>query len=143
MKIQDLMTYELITVPADTSIREAAHTMARHDVGFLPVLEGDSVEGLVTDRDIVVRAVAQGLDPDSTPVRSIMTDELWVISQHREADDVAQVMKQEQIRRVLVMNDADEIAGIVSLGDLAVHGDSEPLSGATLERISEPARPAR
>src|SRR5205085_6398609 len=111
--------------------------------GPLPVCEGDRLVGMITDRDIAVRAVAEGYDPWTTKVRDIMTPDLiWCF----EDDDVATVsrlMEDKQVRRVLVLDRSRRLVGIVALADLAVDVGDEQIVSETLARVSEPAEPGR
>jgi len=118
MKISEVMTSDVQTVNADQTMREAAGFMLRAEAGSIPVLEGDKVIGMITDRDIAVRGVAEGRGPE-TPVRELMSD--GIVCAH-EDDDVATVarrMSEEQVRRIPVLDSDDKLCGIVSLGDLA------------------------
>ncbi|HEX6986600.1 MAG TPA: CBS domain-containing protein, partial [Planctomycetaceae bacterium] len=129
-----------------TPIQEAARKMAEMNIGFLVVTGGDETApeplGVVTDRDIVVRAVAEGLGPD-TPVEEAMTPTVHVVDDSLSVEEAASLMKDKQIRRLVIRGADGELAGVVSLGDLACDGDDEELAGETLEAISEPATPVR
>ncbi len=126
-----------LTHPQDTIV-EAAATMKEFDVGMLPVAEGDKLVGAVTDRDIVVRGVAKEMNPTETRVGDVMTHDVDVCYEDQSIEEVAKVMKQDQIRRVIVVNRDDQLAGVVSLGDLAGHTDVET-SGEVLRKISKPS----
>jgi CBS domain-containing protein len=139
MRIQQIMTRCCACIAQDGTLQEAAHLMRDLNVGFLPVDDGDRLVGMVTDRDITVRATAAGLDPRTTPVREAMTPELVYCFQDQDIRDAARLMKDKQIRRLAVLNRERRLAGILTLGDLAVHTGDEQLVGETLERISEPA----
>jgi CBS domain-containing protein len=143
MRIFDVMTPQVETVSSRSSIREAAERMNSLDVGFMPVQEDDCVVGILTDRDIAVRAVAQGVDADMTAVTEIMTTEMWCLPADRDVQEAAQLMADKQIRRLLVLDDDNRLIGVVSLGDIAVQSHDAALSGKVLERVSEPADPAR
>jgi CBS domain-containing protein len=144
MTIKDVMTHEVDTVAPDSPIQDAAAHMKQMDVGMIPVHDGSRLHGVVTDRDIVLRAVAMGLDPRTTPVREIMTKEARCC---RPGDDVqvaAQLMEREQIRRLIVMDEGDRMVGVVSLGDLAISAVGDrALAGKVLERVSEPTHANR
>ncbi len=111
-----------IARPQDT-IAQAAGLMTRHDVGSLPVGDGDRLVGFLTDRDIVVRAVAGGLGPD-TPVREVMSTEVKYCFDDEDIDDVARNMAQQQVRRLPVLDRDKRLVGIVSLGNFADSGDA-------------------
>jgi CBS domain-containing protein len=139
MQVFEAMTPDVVRVTPDVSLMEAARTMKDLDIGPLPVCEGDRLLGMVTDRDITVRATAEGRDPRETPVSDVMT--MDVVCCH-EADDIrsaAKLMQDAQLRRLLVVNDAGKLVGIVSLGDIVLQTGDEKLAGKTLEKVSEPA----
>lgn len=117
-KVRDVMTAEPIVLQQDQTIADAAQAMRDTAVGAVLVVDGDRLCGLITDRDIVVRAVAESAPPDS-PVGPLVSSELIAIGADDEADDAARVMRANAIRRLPVMDDG-RIVGIVSLGDLAV-----------------------
>jgi len=143
MKLKDIMTSRVESVGPDTSVAEAAQKMRDLDVGPLPVCDNDRLAGIVTDRDIVVRAVAEGKDPRSFRVRDVMTPEVKYLFEDQDEEEAARLMQDEQIRRVLVLNRDKKLVGIVSLGDLAVRSGGGQREGKTLEEISEPALPRR
>ena len=141
MQVYEAMTPHVVRVAPKVTLMEAARTMKNLDIGPLPVCEGDRLLGMVTDRDITVRATAEGCDPRQTPVGDIMTTS--VVCCH-EADDVreaARLMQLTQLRRLLVVNDDGKLVGIVSLGDLVLQTGDEKLAGETLEKVSEPTGP--
>lgn len=141
MQLSEIMTATLETTGAEQSIREASKKMTSLNVGILPVVENDRAVGIVTDRDIVVRGIAAGVDVDKTPVREVMTRDMWCLPQDRDIQEAAQLMEEKQIRRILVLNEQGQITGIVSLGDLAVRSPDQNLSGEVIERVSEPSTP--
>ena len=144
MQVKDVMTTGVECVCPDTTLRTAAQKMKELDVGPLPVCgDDDRLAGIITDRDIAVRAVAAGLDPDTAQVRDVMTPNIIYCFEDQEVSDAAHMMEQNQIRRLAVLNREKRLVGIFSLGDLAVDGGDEQLSGHTLEAISEPAMPHR
>jgi CBS domain-containing protein len=107
------------------------------------VLDGDRVSGIITDRDIAVRAVARNANPAQVHVRDIMTPGAEHVTEDQDVEDAARLMEEKQIRRILVTGPEGNVIGIVSLGDIAVHTHNVNLGGAVLERVSEPARPER
>jgi CBS domain-containing protein len=144
MQVKDVMTTDVECVCPKTTLREAAQKMKELDVGPLPVCgDDDRLAGIITDRDIAVRAVAAGLDPGTAQVRDIMTPNIIYCFEDQEVSDAAHMMEQNQIRRLAVLNRKKRLVGIVSLGDLAVDTGDEQLAGHTLEAISEPAMPHR
>jgi CBS domain-containing protein len=132
------MTRDVRCVAPETTLEEAARQMRDLDVGPLPICDRDRLSGMLTDRDIVVRAVAEGRAP-STPVSQVMTKEVTYCYEDDSLDDCAKLMKQKQIRRVLVLDRSKRLVGIVSMKDLALEGQDEELSAQTLEAVSEPA----
>jgi CBS domain-containing protein len=137
------MTRNVETVRPDASLEEAARKMDDLNVGPLPVCDGDRLVGLVTDRDITVRATAAGKDPRSTPIREAMSQDLVYCYEDQDVQDAARLMQDKQIRRVPVLNRQERMVGIVSLGDIAAEGRDDRLSGEVLERVSEPSTPDR
>jgi CBS domain-containing protein len=138
MLISDIMTPDVEYVGPNDSLQEAARKMKRLDVGPLPVCENESVVGMVTDRDITVRAVAEGRDPKSTKVREVMSGEVICCFDDQEADVAARLMESQQIRRVLVLNRDKRLVGIVSLADLAVQALKPERAAEILQEVSEP-----
>jgi CBS domain-containing protein len=141
MQVFEAMTPDVVRVTPGVTLMEAARTMKNLDIGPLPVCEGDRLLGMVTDRDITVRATAEGRDPQQTLVSEVMTTD--VVCCH-EADDIraaARLMQLTQLRRLLVVDDEGRLVGIVSLGDLVLQTGDEKLAGQTLEKVSEPSDP--
>jgi CBS domain-containing protein len=137
MKIAECMTQDIEIVNPDQPIREAAQFMLRSDSGVMPVSEGDRLVGMVTDRDIAVRAVAEGLGPD-TPVRDIMSGDVLYCFDDDEVEAVALKMSDSQVRRMPVLSREDEtLVGIVSLGDISRSEQSEAAAVA-LDGITDP-----
>jgi CBS domain-containing protein len=119
MKVAQVMTKDVRMTSPDQTIREAARTMSEEDVGVLPVAENDQLVGMITDRDIAIRAVAEGKGPEAK-VRQVMTDQVKYCFEDEELDHVAKNMANIQMRRLPVMNRDKRLVGIVSLGDLAM-----------------------
>ncbi|HEX2980261.1 MAG TPA: CBS domain-containing protein [Anaerolineaceae bacterium] len=142
-KVGDLMTRNVEAITQDASVKEAAHMMKDINVGVLPVLEGKRVVGMITDRDIVVRAVAEGKDPDKVKAHEIMTKNYIFVYEDQDVREAARLMSDRQIRRLLVLNHDNNLVGIVSLGDLSVDAGEDKLMAKTLEDISRPAKPDR
>jgi CBS domain-containing protein len=135
-KISEVMTREIRVARPDQTIREAALTMAREDIGSLPVGENDKLIGMITDRDIVLRAVAEGRSPD-TPVREVMTDDIKYCYDDDDVAHVAQNMAELQVRRLPVVNRDKRLVGIVALSNVAHCGDGH----ATEEMLRGVATP--
>lgn len=137
MKIAECMTQDIEIVSPDQPIREAAQFMLRADAGVMPVSEGDRLVGMVTDRDIAVRAVAEGLGPE-TPIGEIMSGDVLFCFDDDEVEAVALKMSDAQVRRMPVLSREDErLVGIVSLGDISRSEQSEAASVA-LDGITDP-----
>ncbi len=142
-KISEIMTRDVDVVRPDASLEEAARKMRTRDVGPLPVCDGDRVVGLITDRDIVVRATARGCDPKSTMVREAMTPDPVCIRDDDDIDAAMRLMEDRQIRRLPVVDRAGKLVGILALGDIAVDGATKKEAGKVLREVSEPAQPKR
>ena len=136
MRISEVMRTEVERVSSDQTAREAASFMLRADAGSIPVCEGDKVIGMITDRDIAVRGVAEGRGPD-TPVSELMSDGIVCAHEDDEVQAVAQRMSEEQVRRMPVVDSEERLVGIVSLGDLARETAGESAHQA-LEGVSAP-----
>jgi CBS domain-containing protein len=143
MLIREVMTETPECTRPDATVQEAARRMKELDVGSLPVCDNDRLEGIVTDRDIILRSVAEGHDPSKHRVREAMTEEIFYAFEDQDVEDLTKIMKEKQVRRVPVLNREKRLVGIVSLGDLAVDTDNSGAAGETLEDISEPAIPRR
>jgi CBS domain-containing protein len=133
------MTQGVECVAPTTTLQEAAAKMKSLNVGPLPVCEGDRATGIVTDRDIVVRGVAEGRDVRTTPVQDVMTRGVVTVKEDDDVKDAARLMKEHQIRRVVVADRDQRVVGIVSLGDIAVDTHDDKMSGDVLEKVSEGA----
>jgi CBS domain-containing protein len=130
------MTSSPRTIEASTSVAEAARIMKSEDVGSIPIVEGDRLVGMVTDRDIVVRAVAESRDSQSTTAGDIASRELVTVDADQSLDDAARLMARHQVRRVPVVEEDGRLVGILAQGDVAQVGD-DSLTGEVVERISE------
>ena len=134
-KVREVMTSNPETCPADASVVEAARAMAQHDVGPIPVVDGERIVGLLTDRDIVVRVVAKGLDPQSTTVSEIASSDLSTVSPDEDLDRALTLLAERQVRRLPVV-EGDKLVGILAQADVARHGDDSS-TGQVVEQISE------
>ena len=142
MKVSKCMTRDVQLATPTQSIRDAARMMLELDAGALPVQQDDRLVGMITDRDIALRAVAAGKSPE-TPIREVMSREVLYCFDDQELKDIARNMGEVKVRRLPVLNRDKRLVGIVSLGDLAVETGDEQLAGNTLEAVSEPNRPDR
>jgi CBS domain-containing protein len=143
MQLKDIMTHGVEVIHPDATLQQAAQQMRGLDVGPLPVCDGERLVGMLTDRDITVRATAEGRDPKTAKVQDVMTCEAIYAFEDQDVTEAARLMKEHQIRRLVVLNRDKQLVGIVSLGDLAVHTDNRRLAGEVVERVSEPAEPNR
>src|SRR5438309_138001 len=119
MQVKDVMTKGAEVVRPDATLQEAANKMKSLDIGPLPVCDGDKIIGMLTDRDITVRATAEGLDPKQTRVREVMSKELITCLEDQDVKEAAELMQSKQIRRVPVLSRDKRLVGMLSLGDLA------------------------
>jgi CBS domain-containing protein len=136
MKVREVMTRQVQTVSPDQPAQDAASFMLQANAGSIPVIDGDRLIGMITDRDIAVRGVAKGFGPD-TPVRDLMTRDIVCVRMDEDCEEVANKMSEAQVRRLPVIDDQQKLCGIVSLGDLARETDSEAAEQA-LEGVSQP-----
>ena len=135
MKISDVMTPDPKTVGPSDSIQKAAQVMRDEDTGVVPVVEDGRVTGVVTDRDIVLRAVADG--DFQAKVEDVVSDDVITATPDMTTAEAAELMSEHQIRRLPVIDTDDRLIGIVSLGDLAVKEGRDARMGDTLEKVSE------
>ena len=143
MKIKEIMSRDVQVIHPDSMIQEAAGKMKTLDIGSLPVCDNQRLLGVLTDRDIAVRAVASGRDPGTTKVSDTMTPELIYCFEDENVKEAAKLMERHQIRRLPILNREKNLVGIVSLGDLALESGDDKMSGQVLEEISEPNAPKR
>ncbi len=137
-RIADIMSTDVRTIQPQESLRRAAQCMRELDVGALPVCDGERLLGMLTDRDIAMRAVADGLNPDQACVSDIMSPEVTTCSAEQDAEAAERLMGEQQLRRLPVIDADRRLVGIVSLGDLAVR-QSGHIDQAVRE-ISQPGR---
>lgn len=135
MPIKDIMTRNVKVVGPEEPIQRAAQRMAEENVGFIPVCDGGRVIGVITDRDVTIRAVAQAADARTTPVRQAMTEDVTWCYEDEDIDRTSQLMKEKQIRRVLVVDRNKRLVGVVALGDLAREQPGQ--SNEVLGEVSE------
>ena len=136
LKVREAMTQKVRMASPDVSISEAARIMAENDIGALPVGEGDRLVGVITDRDIAIRAVANGKSPD-TPVREVMSKEVLYCFEDEDIEHVAKNMGDIKVHRLPVLNRKKRLVGIVSIGDLALTARADT-TGHTVAGISKP-----
>ena len=143
MELRDIMTRDVEVVKGDASLTDAAIKMKDLDVGLIPVCNGDRLQGMVSDRDITIRATAAGRDPTKTKVEEIMSTDIAYCMEDQEIEEAVNLMEARQIRRLPILNREHRLVGIVSLGDIAVHVGDQDLAGETLVEISTPSEPKR
>lgn len=137
MQIRDIMTRQIECCQPESTLREAAEKMRTHNVGVMPICEGSRILGMLTDRDITVRAVAEGRDPNSTQVREVMTQEIACAYEDQDIQEGARLMEQKKVRRLPVLNGSHELVGIVSIDDLAVQArQMERLASSVLAGVA-------
>lgn len=136
------MTPGVQCVAPEDSLLDAANLMRQLDVGVLPVVKGSTVLGMLTDRDITIRAVADGRTPAATLVSAVMTPGVYFVYDDQTVEDAMEIFKEQQIRRVPVVSRDHRLLGILSLGDIAVDANAAS-SGEALKHISQPAVPVR
>jgi CBS domain-containing protein len=136
MKVQDIMTTNVECIAPDATIQEAAERMKSLDVGFLPVCEKDRLIGTVTDRDIIIRGIAEN-HGNKTPARKIMTSDVYYCFDNDDLEKCAEHMKEKDVRRMLVLDKNKRLVGVVSLGDLSKA--QEETAAETLKDITEAA----
>ncbi len=140
MKAREIMTKRPKCVTPDTTVREAARLMKEQDVGVLPVVDRDGSDrlvGIVTDRDIAIRHVAEGHDSSSCPVREAMTSNVRTAREDDDVDHVMDLMGKEQVRRIPVVDERGDLVGIVAQADIVRDARDEKKAERTIERISE------
>lgn len=136
MKVRDVMTRDIETIAADSNLLTAAKVLRRRNIGFLPVVSGDTVIGVLTDRDIVVRGIAEGRDPMDVHVREIMTRvPIWCYAEDVLTEAATQ-LEESHIRRLLVLDADHKLVGLLSIDDLAAHMSSERLLGTVVRNIT-------
>jgi CBS domain-containing protein len=139
MQLKDVMTRGVTVVPPEATVQDAARKMEQFDIGSLPVCDGERLVGMLTDRDIIVRAVAQRRDPATAAVHEVMTPEVAYCFEDQDVAEARRLMAERQLRRLPVLNRNKWLVGIVTLGDLAVDADDPRRAGETLKAVSEPA----
>lgn len=137
MKLKEIMTQDVEVIHPDDSLQTAAQKMRDRDIGFLPVCDGDRLVGVVSDRDIIVRVIAEGMDPKAMIGRDLVTAPVIYCFEDQDVDEAARIMQENQIRRLVILNRDKRLVGVVSLGDLARNRPADR-SGEVLQSVSEP-----
>jgi CBS domain-containing protein len=143
MRLGEIMTRDVEVIGSNAPLKEAAAKMKQLDVGLIPICDGDRLKGTLTDRDITVRATAEGKNPSKTKVSAIMSTDIAYCYEDQEIEEAVSVMEARQIRRLPILNRDKHLVGIVALGDLAMHAGQNELVGETLKEVSRPAAPRR
>jgi CBS domain-containing protein len=134
--IRDLMTKNPCSIDADKSVAYAAKMMRDEDVGLAPIVEDDKLIGTLTDRDIAIRVVAEGKDPDQTTVREVASTNVVTIDPQQDLDEALRLMAKHQVRRLPVVEEDGRLVGVVAQADVAREGDAEQ-TGHVVQEISE------
>ncbi len=138
MKLSEIMSRDVEMIQPDDSLQSAAKKMRDRNIGFLPVCDGDELIGVLSDRDITIRALADGMDVNVMLGRDLMTAPAIYCFEDQDASEAAKIMEQNQIRRLVVLSREDKrLVGVISLGDLA-RNETTKLSGQVLQKVSEP-----
>ncbi len=143
MNVSEVMNKQIKTIQPDASIVEAARQMRDGDFGVLPVVDGDNVVGMITDRDLAVRVIAEDKDVHECTVEDAMTADLLSCHEDDSVEDVARLMAERQVRRIPVMSADNKLVGIVSVGDVAIYNQdqaAEALGGISEQRHDEPGQ---
>jgi CBS domain-containing protein len=142
LKVKDIMTKNVAYISPEATVTDAARLMQKHNVGSIPVCDENGVVGIVTDRDIVVRNVAHGTDPQMIRVRDVMTSQVRAATPDMDVRDVSDMMSRNQVRRVPVV-EHNKLVGIVSLGDMATDMRLDMEASEALSEISRPSKPEK
>jgi CBS domain-containing protein len=134
-RVREVMTKNPRTCAADAAVIEAARLMKQEDVGSVPIVEDGHLVGTLTDRDIVIRVIAEGRDPQSTKIRDVASHDLVTIDPDQDLDEALHLMAQHQVRRLPVVEEDGEVVGMLAQADVAREGDEQQV-GETVEQIS-------
>jgi CBS domain-containing protein len=138
MKLSEIMTRDVVVMQPDDSLQSAAKKMRDRNIGFLPVCDGEDLLGVISDRDITIRALADGMDVNIMLGRDLMTAPAIYCYDDQDVSEAAKIMEDNQIRRLVVLSREDKrLVGVVSLGDVA-RNESADRSGQVLQKVSEP-----
>jgi CBS domain-containing protein len=135
-QIRDVMTSKPCSIDADKTVAYAAKMMRDEDVGLAPIVEGDRLVGTVTDRDIAIRVVAEGRDPEATSVQEIASTDLVTVDPQQDLDEALRLMAKNQVRRLPVVEEDGRLVGVVAQADVARHASDEQ-TGEVVEEISK------
>ena len=138
MQAREIMTKDPRTVTADAGVQETARLMQQEDVGMLPVVDGGRLVGVVTDRDLALRVVAEGRDASACTVRDVMTAGVRTCSPDDDVDAVMELMGREQVRRVPIVDERGSLVGVVAQADVVLQARDDRKAERTVEKISKP-----
>ena len=138
MKISEIMTKEPNYIGLNESLEEAARRLRDLDVGMLPVGDGIKLKGMLTDRDITVRVVAEGIDPKTVRISDVMTPEVLYAFEDQDVEEAAKMMDDQQIRRLVILNREKDMVGILALADIANRVKDPEVESEALEGVSKP-----
>ncbi|MES2707893.1 MAG: CBS domain-containing protein [Verrucomicrobiota bacterium] len=137
MKVNEIMTADVVVISPESSIQDAARRLKSLEVGSLPVCNGERLVGMITDRDIAIRAVAEGWDAAGTAVAKCMTPEVRWCYEDEPLEEAGRIMRENQIRRLPIISREKRLVGILSIGDIAIKTDETRKVGETVQAISE------
>lgn len=137
MKLREIMSDHVEVIHPDDTLQKASEKMRDRDIGFLPVCDGDRLIGVLSDRDLIIRAFAEGLDSNTMLGRDLVTSPAIYCFEDQSVDEAAKLMHDNQIRRLVVLSRDKQMVGVVSLGDLAMTANDK-LTGDVLQSVSEP-----
>lgn len=140
MKVRDIMSKNVAYVNPMSNVVEAAQLMQKHNVGSIPVCDQNGIQGILTDRDIIVRNIAHGKNPYETQVKDVMTSSVSTVTPDMEVEDAARIMAEQQVRRLPVVEN-NMVIGMISLGDFATNSRTDVEAAEALAEISRPSRP--
>lgn len=136
--IKEVMTRSVYVVPPDASLFDIAAMMRAHDIGAVPVCDGQSLLGMVTDRDIVMKTIGQDVDPKTVGARDIATSPIVYCYEDDDIEEAARIMEVQRIRRLIVLDREKKMQGIVTIGDIAERGASRELIGEIVSKVRAP-----
>jgi len=137
MKVKEIMTSDAVSVTQNVSLSECAKKMSVYDIGVLPITEENRVCGIITDRDLVIRALAEELDPHKVPIKEIMSSPVNFCFEEDEIETAIRLMEVKQVRRLVVLNRKKRLSGILTLSDVATRSQEWELTEEALEKITE------
>ena len=141
MQVKEIMTRDVEFARRDTLLTDAADCMRNHDIGMLPVWDGEQLQGIVTDRDITVRAIANNLQPELACCQDVMTLDVVFCFEDQEVTEAGRIMQDHKIRRLPVVNRQRHLVGVISIGDIALGTGDTNLVGVSVQEVSAPDAP--